>query len=148
MADDRSVRVTHHERSYEFGVGALEKQGDRYLVRLRHGDDTEGHFLVREEMGRVVTVSGGSGPEVRVRLEKDRRRYQIWAALRGDDDVSGHARQEETLSGEVTAEEPVVPEMENPRGADVILAAAAAWIMSSEQRPAGDVEAGELPTIT
>ena len=144
---DSKVRLSHHGKDYEFGVGSLERQGDRVRVVLTHGDDTQGHFLINEQMGRVKTVSGGSGSEIRVRLEKERRRYHIFAARRGGDDVSGHAMDEpeEALSGEYEGAEVAGHGVDDVEIAELGLAAAAAWLMLAED----DTARGEgvLPAI-
>ena len=139
------LRLTHHGREYEFGVGAIERKGDRVRVSLRYGDDTQGHFLITEEMGRVKSVSGGSGPEVRMRIEKEQRRFHIMAALRGGDDVSGHAM-EESFTGEAEGEEVTGHTAEDAEDVELGLAAAAAWVTLA--RSDSETQAGaELPSI-
>ena len=138
------LRLTHQGREYEFGVGEIERKGDRVRVSLRYGDDTEGHFLIYEEMGRVKTVSSGSASEVRMRIEKEQRRFNIMAALRRGDDVSGHAVEEESFTGEVEGAEVAGHGIDDAETAELGLAAAAAWVTLVQ----ADSEAGtELPPI-
>ena len=140
-----NLRLTHHGREYEFGLGEIERKGDRVRVSLRYGDDTEGHFLIYEEMGgRVKTVSSGSASEVRMRIEKEQRRLNIMAALHRGDDVSGHAVEEESFTGEVEGAEVAGHGIDDAETAELGLAAAAAWVTLAQ----ADSEAGtELPPI-
>ena len=140
------LRLTHHGREYEFGVGAVERKGDRVRVSLQYGDDTQGHFLISEEMGRVMSVSSRSGPEVRMRIEKEQRRFNIIAALRGRDDVSGHAMDEQSFSGEVEDAEVAGHGIDTAEAAEFGLAAAAAWVTLAESESGEQVT--ELPEIS
>lgn len=132
---DKVIRFTGGGHEYAFVVGGIEREGDGYRVTVRREDDTQAHSLLVAEMGRVLRVSGGSGPEIRVRLEQDQKRRWLRAVRGGEDDVSGHVAEEQVFDAEVEGDDDVEGHGMASSASSVGLAAGTAFLVLNHLGP-------------